>query len=1071
MPLSLNGEEKRYINGREIKIKPKQPFEVQKNIDQNLVNISGDVKELRAEFDPDKIYREINELADSFDRDSLNTFNITGASDNERTRQRFYQIYREMMNQTFIKNSLNVIKNESAQRNDDNNLIKILSDNQDIVEEGYELFFDTLDLNFELKGIIVETCQMGDNFYEIVLDNYKNPTTIVHLEKIQQECITIIRENGKIKFYVYSEGLLDLFGMGGKNLQPNSFLNFNDKEEKKINIKILMPWQILHFKIKDLSSEPYGASLLKSGIKDYRRLALLEDAMLVYRLSRSVERRVFYVDVGQLNGINAKMFLNKIKNKFKKEPIIDESGNISERANVMCITLNTKIPLLDNRELTLQQLIQEFEEGKENWVYSVDLNNNNQIVPGKVINAACTRKNAQIVKVTLDNDEEITCTPDHKFILRNGEKKEAQYLTEGESLMPFYRKESTLGKRNDSNYELIYNPKTEKYDFTHRVVAKSLFLNEMKLISKNNHGDVVIHHKDFNKKNNSPNNLEWMSRKEHSKYHMGLGIKNLKKYLESEKHRQNVIKANKERNSVKAMQWYNGSELHKEHNEIRKQNMLKQFADPELRKKYIDGMTVCDKFTQKFWDVLDNIAINTKLNKFNYIAIKDVIENIKHSEEAMKEWNENISIKQNQKNTFNKKILERALKYRQIDCNQSWLESLELPTQRNRKIYKNHKVKNVRFLTNLEDTGCITVDKHHNFAISSGIVVNNSTLEDYYIPQREGSTPTRIETLPAGQQLNEIKDIDYFKDKLLRILNIPSPYIGGSPEQGQSEINKALASIDIKFSNFIEEIQQFIVKTLNKLLALQLILKKYKNEDIINFRIELTPPSNLAELIKLDFMTQQAAVAASYKGLQMFSDEWIYKKIFRLSIKEIYTEKMRLTAQIQQMQQMQMNAAGAMPGGDMSGGMPPIPGGDMGAIPGGDMGAIPGGDMGAIPGGEVAPPPEPPAQLASFDPEIYNLGLTVINENLDSKIINNMVNKFGQKYIVENEREVFSLLNEVKKLNEILSEKKTVKRNDFKAMVLRGEFNGIDFKNRKIKHFKDNIEDIIDLEGDENDDE
>ncbi len=1065
MPLNFNGDEKRYINGREIVIKPKQPTEIQKKIDTKTLDLPGDMKDLRSLYDPDSLYKDhISNLADSFGRDSFMSYSKFNHMDKERDKNRGYQIFREMYTQTFIKNALDIIKNETAQKNDEGNLIKVVSENQDIIDESYELFYDILDLNFELKSMILETCQMGDNYYEVILDDYKNPKSVIHLEYLRPERITAVQHNGRLKFYIFTEDDINLL-RNNTYLDPWNFINNNENIKK---VKIFMPWQIIHFKIKDRFSEPYGRSLLRSGIKDYRRLALLEDAMLVYRISRAPERRVFYVDVGQLNSVDAKIFLNKIKNNFKKEPIIDESGNLSERANVMCISLDTKIPLLDGRTLTLQEMIKEYSSGKTNWVYSIDRDNNNKIVAGKVINAACTRLNAEVMEVVLDNGEKITCTPDHKFIMRDGSKREAKDLKKDDALMPLYRK---ISERNDKDrifgYEKVYNPSDESYVFTHRMVGNNVLSEEREKIRKNTdwskNNNLTIHHKDFNKKNNSPENLKWIGNTDHILEHANLNpFEHLREYIESDRHKENTKINNLKRNSVKAMEWYNGSDLHKEHNKIRSANLKKQFSDPELRKKYISGMTICDKFTDKFWNIIEEIAKQTKLNKQNYVSIKNIIENIITSKEAMNEWNNNISIKSTQKNTFNKKILERALRSKGINSNQEWLENLGLSTKDNRKIYKNHKVAYTRFLSERMDTGCITVDKYHNFATES-VVINNSLMEDFYIPVREGTQGTKIDTLQPGQQLNEIRDVDYFKDKLLRLLNIPMPYLGGSPEQGVAEATKSLSNIDIKFSNYIEEIQSYITKGLNKLLALQLILKNYRNEDIINFKVELTPPSNLNELIKLDALTQRANVAGTYKGLQMFSDEWIYRKIFKLSKKEIYQEQVKIAQQMQklggQIQQPGM-------GGEIGGVVPPM-GGEIGGATG---------TPGTTPqiGGEVQPPPPPIGQqgqqLANFNPMIYQLGLSVLNDNYEQIIINKLSQKFGNGYLMENKNEIINFVNEIKTLRSILDnddeslkEKENKKRhkNNFQSMVRLGEFSGIDLKTRCITYYREGLENTI----------
>ena len=118
---------------------------------------------------------------------------------------------------------------------------------------------------------------------------------------------------------------------------------------------------------------------------------------------------------------------------------------------VTCTSLHTLIPLLDGRTLELGELIAEFEQGKENYAYSVN-QKTFELEAGKIVWGGVTRKDAQMVRVHLDNNEYVDTTPDHRFIMRDGSEVEAQHLKSGDSLMPLYRRPSeTWGYPN--NYE------------------------------------------------------------------------------------------------------------------------------------------------------------------------------------------------------------------------------------------------------------------------------------------------------------------------------------------------------------------------------------------------------------------------------------------------------------------------------------------------------------------------------------------------------------------------------------------------------------------------------------------
>lgn len=171
----------------------------------------------------------------------------------------------------------------------------------------------------------------------------------------------------------------------------------------------------------------------------------------------------------------------------------------------MCFTGDTKVSLMDGTERTLRDLAAG-SAGNRFWVYSCDEHGN--VVPGLAHSARKTGNGRELVKVTLDNGEQIRCTLNHRFLMRDGTYREAGSLKTGDSLMPLYRKLST--QKGMAGYEMLYNPATKKWRYTHRVSAA---------VSKGGRYSGVVHHADFDKRNNAPGNLEVMSWDEHTKLH------------------------------------------------------------------------------------------------------------------------------------------------------------------------------------------------------------------------------------------------------------------------------------------------------------------------------------------------------------------------------------------------------------------------------------------------------------------------------------------------------------------------------------------------------------------------
>lgn len=176
-----------------------------------------------------------------------------------------------------------------------------------------------------------------------------------------------------------------------------------------------------------------------------------------------------------------------------------------------CVTGDTRVALVDGTNPTIKELA---ESGKKNfWVYGADKKGNIVIAQAE---CAAYIKDEDTLEVTLDNGAKIRCTKDHPFYLRDMTKVEAKDLKPGDSLMPLYRKDVQMGRysKNKSSYEKVYNPADETWKLTHVISALQENKEQFKLT-----GSRVIHHKDFNSKNNTPENLVVLSREEHARIH------------------------------------------------------------------------------------------------------------------------------------------------------------------------------------------------------------------------------------------------------------------------------------------------------------------------------------------------------------------------------------------------------------------------------------------------------------------------------------------------------------------------------------------------------------------------
>ena len=163
-----------------------------------------------------------------------------------------------------------------------------------------------------------------------------------------------------------------------------------------------------------------------------------------------------------------------------------------------CFSGDTKVALADGRDISFKELIKEDKKNKKNYCYTIK--KDGSIGIEQIRNIRKTKKNTKVIKVILDDGEEIICTPDHKFMLKNGKYKEAKDLTIKDSLMPLYRKLSKKEKRiTIEGYEMIWNPNPislkHEWVFTHLLSDEYNLKNQVYSEKDNSHK----HHIDFNK--------------------------------------------------------------------------------------------------------------------------------------------------------------------------------------------------------------------------------------------------------------------------------------------------------------------------------------------------------------------------------------------------------------------------------------------------------------------------------------------------------------------------------------------------------------------------------------------
>ncbi len=218
-----------------------------------------------------------------------------------------------------LHSALDIYADEATVKNDDGNVIEITSKNAEIKEVLEALFFDIVNLNFNCWSYMRHFCKFGD--FVLFVDAGED-TGILNLVPIPIN--EIEREEG-----------------------------YDPKDPMAVRFRwltrgntILENWQIIHFRLLGNDAYlPYGSSVLESARRIWRQLILIEDAMLVYRIVRSPERRVFHIEVANTPPDQIDAFIEQVKTQMKRNTIVDpETGRVDLRYNPLSVEEDYFLP-------------------------------------------------------------------------------------------------------------------------------------------------------------------------------------------------------------------------------------------------------------------------------------------------------------------------------------------------------------------------------------------------------------------------------------------------------------------------------------------------------------------------------------------------------------------------------------------------------------------------------------------------------------------------------------------------------------------------------------------------------
>ena len=281
---------------------------------------------------------QTNSLIDRFSRLYIyNNKNIFNPNLNYQTlRIQLYSDYEAMDTDPIIASTLDILADEATLKNDQGEVLSIKSSDENLQKVLYNLFYDVLNIEFNLWSWTRNMCKYGDFFLKLEIAEEFGvynvlPYTVYHMTRQEGQD----PENpAKVTFQLDPDGL-------ASSMDPN----YVPKSNKRVIV--FDNYEVAHFRlISDTNYLPYGRSYLEPARKIWKQVTLMEDAMLIHRIMRAPEKRTFYINVGQIPPNEVEQFMQKTINTMKKTPYVDpQTGDYNLRFNMMNMMEDFYIPM------------------------------------------------------------------------------------------------------------------------------------------------------------------------------------------------------------------------------------------------------------------------------------------------------------------------------------------------------------------------------------------------------------------------------------------------------------------------------------------------------------------------------------------------------------------------------------------------------------------------------------------------------------------------------------------------------------------------------------------------------
>tara|TARA_R110000737_G_scaffold14377_4_gene30316 strand:+ start:3620 stop:5347 length:1728 start_codon:yes stop_codon:yes gene_type:complete len=291
---------------------------------QAIVTVDKDGK--RTVFDSDERQQtNLSSLRDRYTKLQKSFYEQAGGAQSmayQQVRREVFRDYDAMDNDPILASALDIYADESTLKNEFGDVMLINSDNEKVKDILNNLFYDVMNVEFNLWPWVRNMCKYGDFFLGLEVAEGKGivnvtPHSVYNTERLER---TDPANPNSVKFKITED--------------PNGKQDYEN-------------FEIAHFRLlADTNWLPYGKSMIENGRRLWKQLSLMEDAMLIHRIMRAPEKRVFKIDIGNIPPTEVDNYMQRIINKMKKVPFIDKNtGDYNLKYNMQNLTEDFYLPV------------------------------------------------------------------------------------------------------------------------------------------------------------------------------------------------------------------------------------------------------------------------------------------------------------------------------------------------------------------------------------------------------------------------------------------------------------------------------------------------------------------------------------------------------------------------------------------------------------------------------------------------------------------------------------------------------------------------------------------------------